>query len=224
MFKLEKIVPWGRSFDEYVRMFAFSEKDLEKRILSCADGPAGFNAGMKKLGYRVISCDPLYRLSAAQIKKAITESFDKVMEQSIANKKNFIWKNIKSPEELGHIRMLAMSEFLKDFDTGKKEGRYLPESLPVLTFPDKHFDLAVCSHFLFLYSACLNLDFHLQAITEMSRLAGEVRIFPLLDLDGNESPYVNPVIAELKKLGYKPRVRRVKYEFQRGGNKMLQIK
>jgi hypothetical protein len=43
-FTLDSVVPWGRSFDEYVAMFALSEEDLGRRVLGCADGPASFNA------------------------------------------------------------------------------------------------------------------------------------------------------------------------------------
>jgi hypothetical protein len=42
-FTLDQVVPWGRSFDEYRRMFALSDDDLGLRILGCADGPASFN-------------------------------------------------------------------------------------------------------------------------------------------------------------------------------------
>ncbi len=66
-FTLEQIVPWGRSFGEYVRMFALTEADLEKRILGCGDGPASFNAAMFRRGRRVVSVDPLYGFSAEQV-------------------------------------------------------------------------------------------------------------------------------------------------------------
>jgi hypothetical protein len=59
MFALDAVVPWGRSFDEYRRMFAMSEADVHSRILGCADGPASFNAEATRRGLRVISCDPL---------------------------------------------------------------------------------------------------------------------------------------------------------------------
>ena len=39
-FTLEKVVPWGRSFDEYTAMFSLTETELEKHILGCGDGPA----------------------------------------------------------------------------------------------------------------------------------------------------------------------------------------
>ncbi len=42
--KLEKVIPFGHLLDEYKKMFALSDKDLDKRIVGVADGPASFNA------------------------------------------------------------------------------------------------------------------------------------------------------------------------------------
>src|SRR6478672_2260093 len=66
--------PWGRSFDEYRRMFRLSEEDLSRPggILGCADGPAAFNAAMRAMGRRrVVSCDPLYQFGADEIRARI---------------------------------------------------------------------------------------------------------------------------------------------------------
>lgn len=65
---LDKAVPWGRSFDEYVRMFDLSDSDLHSRILDCAGGPASFNVEMRRRGRIVVSCDPIYQFSAASTK------------------------------------------------------------------------------------------------------------------------------------------------------------
>jgi hypothetical protein len=43
MFTLDLVSPWGRSFEDFRRMFALSDADLRLRILGCADGPASFN-------------------------------------------------------------------------------------------------------------------------------------------------------------------------------------
>jgi len=44
MFTLDRVVPWGRSYDEYWRMFALSDDDARGRLLGCADGPANVAA------------------------------------------------------------------------------------------------------------------------------------------------------------------------------------
>ena len=48
--KLEKVVPFGRSLDEYKNMFTLSDSDLEKTIVGIGDGPASFNAELSALG------------------------------------------------------------------------------------------------------------------------------------------------------------------------------
>ncbi|MCL4261960.1 MAG: hypothetical protein KJ069_02025 [Anaerolineae bacterium] len=65
-----------------------------------------------------------------------------------------------------------MARFLQDYEAGKADGRYQPISLPHLPFADGEFGLALCSHFLFLYSEQVSLDFHITAVREMVRVAG----------------------------------------------------
>jgi len=65
------VVPWGRSLDEYRKMFALTPEDLRGRIIDCASGPASFNAEATGAGHQVISCDPLYRLSADAIRRRV---------------------------------------------------------------------------------------------------------------------------------------------------------
>ncbi|MGA1865189.1 MAG: SAM-dependent methyltransferase [bacterium] len=223
-FQLKDIVPWGRSFEEYVAMFALSEEDLRGSILSCADGPSSFNCESCRRGVTVVSIDPLYDYGTDQIKKRIDETFEEVMTQTGKNMEEFVWKHISSVEELGRVRMEAMRTFLSDYDSGKSEGRYLPSSLPSLSFPDNRFTLALCSHFLFLYSNMLDLQFHISAIREMCRVAREARIFPLLQLGAKPSPHVPGVVEHFGNAGYKVDIVTVIYEFQRGGNKMLRIR
>ena len=38
--RLSEVIPWGRSFEEYRRMFALTDENLAERILGCGDGPA----------------------------------------------------------------------------------------------------------------------------------------------------------------------------------------
>ncbi len=73
-----------------------------------------------------------------------------------------------------------MQRFLADFPGRLGEGRYRAHTLPHLDFRDGAFDLALRSHFLFTYAGQLTLDFHVASIEEMCRVAGEARVFPLL--------------------------------------------
>jgi ubiquinone/menaquinone biosynthesis C-methylase UbiE len=117
-----------------------------------------------------------------------------------------------------------MNRFLADYDDGKPAGRYVIGELPDLPFESDSFDLALCSHFLFLYSDNLPLEFHQRAIEEMCRVAHEARIFPMLNYNAQPSPYVEPLLMGLANAGYNTSVEKVPYEFQRGGNQMLRVR
>jgi len=223
-FTLDKVVPWGRSYDEYVSMFGLTENDLALRILGCGDGPAAFNSELCKRGGNGVSVDPIYVFDAAQIRSRVSDTYETVMTQVRQNKSDYIWGAIPSVEQLGNVRLSAMETFLADFDMGKCEGRYIAGELPSLPFKSGQFDIALSSHFLFLYSAHLSAEFHLQSLQEMLRVAHEVRVFPLLALDSTPSPYIEFVSNNLVKHGFGVEVRRVPYEFQRGGNEMLVVK
>ena len=221
--KLNDVVPWGRTLAEYKSMLNLSETDLNARILGCGDGPASFNVEMAELGHSVVSIDPVYQFSAEQIEQRVRATYEPVISQVKQNSSNYIWKNFKDADELGKARLNAMEKFLLDYESGKVSGRYLYQSLPSLDFVDDQFELCVCSHLLFLYSEQLSLNFHIASIHELLRIAQEVRIFPLLKLDGELSPYLELVLEDLSNKGCSLQIQSVDYEFQKGGNQMLRI-
>ncbi|NLK94894.1 MAG: SAM-dependent methyltransferase [Clostridiales bacterium] len=219
-YTLSKVVPWGRNYNEYVKMFMLSDEECNLKIASFGDGPASFNCDSNG---NVISFDPIYNYSKEEIEKRILETKDEVIKQTELNRKNFIWNEIKNTGELETLRMDAMKKFLEDFEKGKKEGRYIPFELPKkLPFNDKYFDIGLSSHFLLLYSE-LGLKFHFDAIDEILKVCKEVRIFPILDLDANKSALLEPIINRYKEK-YEVSIRDTTYEFQKEGNKLLVIK
>jgi len=223
-FSLKEVVPWGRTFEEYVEMFSLSGEDLAKRILGCGDGPASFNTTLTSRGGRVVSIDPIYQFTAEEIYGRIDETYEIVMEQTRRNSHEFLWDRICSVEELGEVRGAAMRDFLADYLSGKSQGRYVAGELPQLPFADSSFDLALCSHFLFLYSDHFDAAFHLQSMKELCRVAGEVRVFPILELGSVRSRHLEEIISTLSGEGYRLTVERVGYAFQKGGNEMLRVR
>jgi hypothetical protein len=221
--RIEQVVPWGRSFDEYARMFALTPADLTGRILGCGDGPASFNVELTGRGGSAISCDPIYRFSAERIEARIASTYDTVLAATQERKDWFIWDEIPSIEALGQRRMAAMQRFLADYRTGPRQARYVAAELPALPFVGRAFDLAVCSHLLFLYTEQLSCELHVAAVLELCRVAREVRIFPLLDLEGRPSTHAGPVRRALEEAGWRVAIEKVPYEFQRGANQMMRI-
>ena len=223
-FTLDKVVPWGRSLDEYRRMFALTDADLAKRILGCTDGPASFNAELTANGGSVVSCDPIYEFSADEIRRRIDATYPQMMQQTGQNTDEFVWTaHIPDAHALGRHRVAAMDRFLADFEAGPHEERYIAAELPALPFADGLFDLAVCSHFLFLYSEQLSEQFHVESLRNLMRAATEARIFPLLELGTKPSRHVDRVATTLRSEGYRVEIETVNYEFQRGGNQMMRI-
>ena len=222
-FELKNVVPWGRNLEEYIQIFKLTDSDLKSKIISFGDGPASFNSEMTKLGKTVVSLDPIYQFTENELKQRIAETKETVIEQMKANQENFVWKNIKNVSELEQIRMHAMTNFLDDFEAGKKQERYIYHELPNPTkYNNLEYDLGLSSHFLILYSQ-LGIDFHIQAITEMLRICREIRIFPILNLNATKSEVLDDIIIHFD-TNFIVNIESSNYEFQKGGNKMLVIK
>ncbi|RYX85187.1 SAM-dependent methyltransferase [bacterium] len=222
--KLNTVVPWGRSLDEYKMMFDLSESDLKKSILGCGDGPASFNSEVTAAGGHVISIDPLYAFSAEDIQGRIEETHKSIVSQMKQNLQRYVWTQFKDPDDLGRARLEVMRVFLQDFEKGLTEGRYLTEALPSLSFAENQFELCLCSHLLFLFSEQFSLEFHIESIQELLRVGSEVRIFPIMGLNCQISPYLEPVQQHFRERGYSAEVVQVDYEVQRDGNYMLCLK
>ncbi len=223
-FTLRDVVPWGRSFDEYAAMFALSARDLSLRILDIGGGPSSFTATLCRAGGRAASADPIYAFSAKEIRGRIDEARVQVIGQTRANLRDYVWdERIPSLDALIRLRTDAMDEFLADYDEGGARGRYVAAALPSLPFEAGEFGLALCSHFLFLYSERLSLEFHVASLIEILRVAAEARVFPLLELGGKRSRHLDGVIAALGAGGLSCTVERVPYEFQKGAFQMLKV-
>ena len=134
VFNYKNIVPWGRNFGEYIRMFDLNETELMLKILGCGDGPASFNFECNRRGGNVVSIDPLYNLKKEEIQKRIDETYDDVIRQTEKNKDKFKWDAFTSVAELGKTRMSAMKLFLESYEQGKKTKN---NSSLLLTTADK---------------------------------------------------------------------------------------
>ncbi len=221
-FKLESVVPWGRTFDEYRLMFQLNDNDMLKKIAGFGDGPASFNYEAAQKRYSVTSFDPIYQFTKEQLEERIDQVRIIVMEQMKENMDNYVWTNIKNLEELEHLRMSAIKLFLEDYKQGKLEKRYIHHELPAkLPYKYNEFDIGLSSHFLLMYTI-LGYEFHIEAISEMLRICKEVRIFPIVDLDSNRSEMVTNVINYFKE-NYTVEIKKSDYEFQKGDNQLLII-
>lgn len=222
--RLDQTVPFGRSLREYELMFSLTAADRRIRILDCAAEPSSFNAELTASGGDVCSIDPLYQFTGSEIQRQFFQTLDQVIEQVRATPQNWVWSYHRDPNDLRRNRITVMETFVADYRAGQGTDRYVCGALPTLPFDENRFDLALSSHFLFLYSDHYDEAFHLDAIRAMLQVAREVRIFPLLALRAERSQHLEPVCEQLRREGHHLSIERVGHELQRGGNEMLRLR
>lgn len=190
----------GSSFREYELFFNLDPGELKgKRILDCPSGAASFAADAKRAGIDVVAVDPLFDKSIDQLRTRGTADIDHVSESYREKQDMLYWEVFPGPEALEVQRRESLNLFCEDFVQGQEQGRYLASSLPKLPFGDREFDLVLSGHLLFLYSAYLDYDFHLNAIRELLRVSkDEVRIYPIKGWDTLEYPEMGRLRSELK--------------------------
>lgn len=220
---MNKLVVWGHHMDEYREMFDLSEDDLKGKLLEFGCGPTAFNVDVQNHAKLCISCDPLFNLDSATLRSKVALIVADMAEKVAAEQDKFDFSRDGSLNALLQRRSLGVEEFFADYKLGKKEGRYVGIKEIKLPFADFTFDFALSSHYLFADLDDQDIQFHVQAIKELARVAKEVRIFPLIDRNGKPSPLLNHVLLYLQQHKYGTEVRSVAYHLQPNGNAMLRV-
>lgn len=220
---MRKLVLWGHHIDEYMEMFDLKPEDLSASLLEYGCGPSAVNSELTKQAKKIISCDPLFTLDKATLFSKTSLVFADMAAKLINDKQNFDFCRYGSPNFLLDERQEGMAKFFADYELGKKEGRYVGISEYRLAFADFSFDFALSAHYFFADLDDQDVDFHLQIIKELARVAKEVRIFPLIDRHNQASPFLGPVLLDLQQNNFGVEVREVPYHLQPGGNAMLRV-
>lgn len=212
---------WGRALEEYTKMFDLNNLSSSIKILSIADGPSTFNLELRKQEIKVTSVDPIYDLSVDELKKAFKKSYVFNKDLFIGNPMNFNFKNEIEMEQLLAKRKNTFDNFIEDYAENKSNYHY--GKLPELEFESGSFDLCLCSNLLFIFGHVFDLEFHLESIKEMLRISDEVKIFPLYDINGMESKYLNSVTEVLTTNKYHWAIETNDYHIYKDGNRFLKI-
>lgn len=221
---LERIIFIGRTFEEYLDMFLLSKEELEgKKILDCPAGACSFTAVSNKSGIDVTACDIAYYHSSEDLKNKGFQDIEHAMEHMQKAKGNYIWDYFKDIECLRKHRLSALKDCANDMRESSE--RYVPVTLPSLPFKDAEFDILLSAHFLFMYADRLDYQFHIKTLNELLRVTKEeIRIFPLVDLEGKRYEHLDKLINYLAGIGCTVEEVKVPYEFQANANSMLKIK
>lgn len=220
---MNKLVVWGHHADEYQEMFGLSADDLQGKLLEFGCGPSAFNANVHKQADLCISCDALFNLDSATLRSKVALIVADMAEKVAAEQEQFDFSRDGSLAGLLQRRRAGVEEFFADYKLGKKQGRYVGIQALKLPFADFTFDFALSSHYFFADLDDQDIQFHVQAIKELARVAKEVRIFPLIDRNGQPSSLLGPILLYLQQHNYGTEVRSVAYHLQAQGNAMLRV-
>ncbi len=220
---MRETVLWGQHVDEYQQMFGLSDSDIHSRLLEYGCGATAVNAQLHARGQSIISCDPLFTFDKLRLDQSVQSTFDEAVQHLNVAHEQYDFSYYGGLTSLIAKRRQGIDRCLADYEAGRMEKRYLPLEHDALPFEDFSFDLALCSHFLFVSIDEQDVDFHLRCIRELARVAKEVRIFPLIDESGQPSPALGPSLLGLQQENYGVEIRKVDYQLQRGGNAMLRV-
>ncbi len=220
---MRKLVLWGHRPDDYEEMFNLTSEQLGSSVLEYGCGPSAVNAILSNEGCDIISCDPLFTLDKDTLYSKTVLIFADMVEQLMSEKERYTFDREGGFENLISQRRKGLDIFFADYVKGKKQGRYQGVVEYQLPFDDFRFNYALVSHYLFAGLDEQHLDFHLEIIKELARVAKEVRIFPLIDRYGQTSPLLGPVLLGLQQENYGAEVKEVPYHLQNSGNAMLRV-
>lgn len=221
--ELSKVVLLGRTFEEYVRYFGLNDHELRgKNVLDIASGVSSFCAEATVNGIQVTAFDPIYEMSAEQIRQHCETDLEFVAGE-IGKVKAYKWDFYKSPEGMREYRDRAYKLFLPDFAKAKEE-RYISGKLPHTPFRNGQFDLTLVSYFLFVYEEQFDYEFHRQSIAEVLRVtSGEARVYPLVNFKAERSQFIERIKKEAAFADWRFEEVPTDFEFLRNSNSYLRI-
>lgn len=212
---------FGYSKQDYINMFDLQKDDLtNKRIIDYMGGINTFSIEMQSQeNSSSISIGALYNKDLEEIAQIIKTAKTNLSKIISGSPNLFVWENNNPVAEI-EKRMHTADLFMRKFPAALASKVYLTADFPYILFADKEFDLALCSHFLFTYEN-IEMQDHLAIILELTRIAKEVRIFPLVTKNCETSNYLVHLLQELQERGIDTEIRSVNYEFQKSGNAAL---
>lgn len=207
------------NFADYCEMFDLQQHDLNRAILDYPAGFSSFNAEMNKMGKTVTSADPCYDLAPddmlAHVEKQLQGLYDHFDQHDHTLVQERTLKALLADAKA------SAKQFCDDYLMGRMDGRYESVRMPTLPYEDDEFDLVLSSHWLF--SDHPDSFYQMNALREMVRVGNECRIFPVLDVNGEVSPGLGPLMIQLQQDNFGVEVREVPFSLQQNGNAMLRV-
>ncbi len=221
---LNKVALIGRTFEEYDKIFRLRDFNSNHvKILDVGSGVSSFCAEAQDVGMNVMAMDPIYDHDAKELEIKCEQDIDLIIKELDGVEHLYVWNIFKSKEHLKKQREDAYKRFIIHYRNNRNVF-YISESMPKTSFINNQFDIVISSHLLFLYDHIFDYSFHEETIKEMLRItSNEIRMFPLLNLYGKKSIYLDDILEYLDLNDVEWSIERIDYEFIRGGNEMLRL-
>lgn len=192
-----------RSYEEYMAMF-----DLELpegkgwAVLDAAAGASSFTAEARARGLDVRAADPLYRLDSVAMEAEGAREIEVSSGKLAALADQYNWSYYGSMERYKAGRRQSLQKFIGHYASEAGRACYDCASLPNLPYENGSFDIALCSHFLFLYgNGTLSFDFHRDALRELLRVVkpgGAVYLYPVVTLSFERYERIEELLSSLE--------------------------
>ncbi len=221
---MEPLVLWGNTLIDYQQMFDLQPATFDGQLLEFASGPSGVNAKLTEQGISVVSYDQRFKLPASGLRDITERDFEQVLKSVQQAPEHYQWQTYASPMVLAENRRAGIERFFDDYTQGLADKRYMAgdEWMP-LPFADFTFDLVVSAHFFLQESECYSLDWQAQMIAELCRVGRELRIFPLVNEQGDTTAMLGPLMQLLQQQKIGVEIREVDYHFVPNDNAMLRV-
>ena len=217
-----KGVLWGHHLDEYRAMFDLSEQDLGLKLLEFAAGPSAVNSEWQQLGLTAVSCDPWFEWNPEALAKHVAAATEARIVTLEASASLYDFSGYGDLAGFIASRRLGQAAFFADYPRGRDEKRYLPVRGESLPFAEFEFDLALSPYYFLSPCHQPSLEKQLTWLTELARVAKEVRIYPLED-EGQLSEQLGPILLSLQQANLGVEVRHVSDPLRSKGNAMLRV-
>lgn len=221
---MRKWVLWGHHLNEFKEMFALEPSFSDLKILEFACGPTTLNQELKSLNSVVTTMDPWFSSDFLEMQKKFKAHLQFQLTRIEQEPNYFDFERYGGKQSFIEKRVQGMQAFFDDYEKGLAEGRYMLMKQDRLPFDNASFDLALSSNYFFADLVDQSLDFHLHWIHELTRVANELRIYPLTDQVGQVSELLGPVLLALQDQGYSVSIEEVPFRLFRDSKAMMRIR
>jgi hypothetical protein len=213
----------GYHIDDYRQMFGLVDADFNASLLEYCSGVTAVNAELHARHQSMTSCDPWFANDLTHLEQLAHSNFKAAVHALQQRSPQSNSSHQTALAALIDTRRKGIEAGLNDYESGRSQKRYLPLENHRLPFDDFMFDIALCANWFFSDIKQQDVEFHVDSIRELVRVAKEVRIFPLVGENGEPSSLLGPTLLKLQQANFGVEIRKVDVHAPMNGDAMLRV-